>query len=61
MKNYAFTMKRDAYRMFLVQTNQGEKHAWQLAMQKMNEHDWDSEDFDNEIISFKEINQNKEF
>jgi hypothetical protein len=54
-------MKRDAYRIFLVQTNQGEKHAWQLAIQKMNEHDWDSEDFDNEIISFKEINPNKEF
>lgn len=39
LKNYAFTMKHDAFRTFLVQTDQGERHAWELAKEKMKNHD----------------------
>ena len=60
-KHYAFTMKRDAFRTFIVQSTEGEEHAWKLAQQKMENHDWDNEDFDTEIIAFKELNPNKEF
>jgi hypothetical protein len=61
LKNYAFTMKHDAFRTFLVQTTQDERHAWGLAKEKMENHDWSNEDFDTEIIAFKEMNPNGEF
>jgi len=61
LKNYAFTMKHDAFRTFLVQTTQDERHAWELAKRMMENHDWSNEDFETEIIGFKEMNPNGEF
>ena len=61
MKTYSFTYKRDAYHTITVQTTQDEEHAWRLADKRMQDHDWSNEDFNTEVVDFRELTPNGEF
>jgi hypothetical protein len=59
MKEYTFTYKRAAYHTLTVKTTQDEEKAWKLAERKIQDYDWSNEEFETEVVDFRELNPNR--